>query len=309
MPETGFTVSPRSVIEAEGLSIPSFLDRDGAANIDWETVESFGAEWEHFNAFSASEIEAMGDGYFDALPPGFLTPRTSVLEIGSGSGRWLRYLAPKVGRVEAIEPSSAVVVSARSAAPHPNVRVVQADLARCPYPEGAFDLVIALGVLHHMPDTARAVIDAARYVRPGGRLLVYLYYALDNRGRGFRALYAASNALRRGIVRLPERAKGAICDALAVTVYMPFVMAARAVAALAGPAAAERWVPLSYYRDRSFMVIRNDARDRFGTPLERRFSRGEVVAMLEAAGLEDVIVGEGQPYYHASARRPESGSG
>jgi len=304
MSEIGFTREPTGEIEAEGRRIPSFLDRGTTGNIDWETVESFGAEWERFNAFADAEVEAMAEGYFDALPPGFLTRQTTVLEIGSGSGRWLRYLGPKVGRIEAIEPSSAVVVSARSAAAHQNARVVQADLATCPYPAGAFDLVIALGVLHHMPDTRQAVIDAARFVRPGGRLLVYLYYALDNRGPGFRALFGAASLLRHGIARLPEGAKRVVCDMLAVTVYMPFVLTARALEAVAGAEAAERWVPLSYYRDRSFMVIRNDARDRFGTRLEQRFTRPEVVAMLEAAGLQDVIVGPGQPYYHASAQKP-----
>ena len=43
--------------------------------------------------------------------------------------------------------------------------------------------------------------------------------------------------------------------------------------------------PLSTYRDKSFYTMRTDALDRFGTRLERRFSRAEIETMMHAAGL------------------------
>ena len=43
--------------------------------------------------------------------------------------------------------------------------------------------------------------------------------------------------------------------------------------------------PLSYYRHCSFYIMRIDPRDRCGTPLEQRFSRAELRAMCNAAGL------------------------
>ena len=46
--------------------------------------------------------------------------------------------------------------------------------------------------------------------------------------------------------------------------------------------------PLSYYRTCSFYTLRTDARDRFGTPLERRFTRAQIRAMCSAAGLVDL---------------------
>ena len=49
--------------------------------------------------------------------------------------------------------------------------------------------------------------------------------------------------------------------------------------------------------------IRNDALDRFGTSLEQRFSKVEVVTMMENSGLTNIVVSSGTPYYHAVGRR------
>jgi hypothetical protein len=58
-------------------------------------------------------------------------------------------------------------------------------------------------------------------------------------------------------------------------------------------------VPLFQYRHRSFYVMRNDSLDRFGTRLEKRFSRDGVRCLLEGAGLENVVFSEGPPWWVA----------
>ena len=62
----------------------------------------------------------------------------------------------------------------------------------------------------------------------------------------------------------------------------------------AGPLA-ER-LPLGYYRNKSLRIIRNDALDRFGTPLEQRFTKVEIADMLNAAGMERVRFSENAPF-------------
>ena len=57
----------------------------------------------------------------------------------------------------------------------PDVCIAQADLLDLPLPDGAFDLVFSIGVLHHTPDPRRAFAQIARKVKPGGRLAVWLY--------------------------------------------------------------------------------------------------------------------------------------
>jgi len=58
-------------------------------------------------------------------------------------------------------------------------------------------------------------------------------------------------------------------------------------------------MPLSFYRDRTFYVMRNDALDRFGTKLEQRFSRREIAGMMRAAGLDEVRFSEKPPFWCA----------
>jgi hypothetical protein len=62
-------------------------------------------------------------------------------------------------------------------------------------------------------------------------------------------------------------------------------------------------IPLSYYRIHSFHIMKNDALDRFGTPLEQRFSRAKIHKMMEQCGLEAIKISDGEPYWHAVGRK------
>lgn len=62
-------------------------------------------------------------------------------------------------------------------------------------------------------------------------------------------------------------------------------------------------MPLSAYRDRTFYVMRNDALDRFGTRLERRFTRAGMQALMAGAGLERIRFHDGVPYWTAVGYR------
>jgi len=56
-------------------------------------------------------------------------------------------------------------------------------------------------------------------------------------------------------------------------------------------------IPLSTYRRRSFYTMRTDALDRFGTRLERRFTRSEIRDMMERAGLASIQFSDSVPYW------------
>jgi hypothetical protein len=68
----------------------------------------------------------------------------------------------------------------------------------------------------------------------------------------------------------------------------------------------EKWgnkIPLSYYSNKSFNVIRNDSLDRFGTPLEQRFSKKQIEKMMQKAGLHDIKFSNNQPYWHVMGQK------
>jgi len=140
-------------------------------------------------------------------------------------------------------------------------------------------------VLHHVPDTQKGLAECVRRLKPGAPFLLYLYYALDNRPWWFRGIWRVSNVLRQAISMLPFALRSLMADILAALLYWPLARMARLAEKLGMQV---ENLPLSAYRERSFYQMRNDALDRFGTRLEKRFTRLQVAEMMRAAGLERV---------------------
>jgi len=270
-------------------------------NIDSKTVASFGEEWTKFNHFTDAEITNAGDQYFDIIPDKYITDKY-ILDVGCGTGRWTKYLVKKAKFVESIDPSAAVYTAANFLSDCPNVRISKASVDNIPFADESFDFVFSLGVLHHIPDTARAMKDCVKKVKKGGHFMVYLYYSLDNRGLFFKFIFALSNVFRVIISHLPTGLKKTVCDLIAVCVYMPFVGLTKLFNAI-GLRKATKYIPLSYYADKSFNIIKNDALDRFGTPLEQRFSKKEIQLMMEQSGLSNIVFSNNEPYWHAVGQK------
>lgn len=293
--------APSHVVRTTGHAIRCYADL--GANIDAATVHSFGEEWQAFGQFTDDDISQVGATYFDIVRPEMLGPDKSAIDFGCGTGRWTKYLHDKVASVTAVDPSDAILVAAEMLADAKNVHLYRASIDNLPFADDAFDFGFSLGVLHHIPDTAKAMRSCVQTIKPGGYFLVYLYYALDNRGPAYKALFHVTNAVRAVVSRLPGRAKRLACDLMAVLLYMPFVLLCRILRMLGVSKELRSRLPLSYYEDKSFYIIRNDALDRFGTPLEQRFTRRDITAMMHAAGLVDIEFSEKAPYWHAIGRR------
>ena len=270
-------------------------------NIDMETVDSFGAEWSKFNNFSEKEINLAGDQYFDIVSPDIYSGK-SVLDVGCGTGRWSKYLASKVRILEAIDPSDAVISAAKLLQNEKNIRISKASVNGIPFPDNSFDFVFSLGVLHHIPDTQNAMYECVKKVKSGGYFLVYLYYDFDNRGKFYKLLFLASNLIRRVVCILPSTLKKAACDLLALLVYLPIISISKFLL-LIGVKKIIKHIPLSYYADKSINIIRNDSLDRFGTPLEQRYSQKEIYQMMSSCGLNDIIFSKNEPFWHAIGRK------
>jgi SAM-dependent methyltransferase len=289
----------KDIITVDKKSIYVFPIRD--ENIDKKTVESFGEEWTKFDFFTDEEIKTAGDQYFDIIPDEYIKDKY-VMDVGCGTGRWTKYVAAKAKFVESVDPSAAVYTAAKFMNDTENVRISMASVDNIPFADDSFDLVFSLGVLHHIPDTRQAMKDCVKKVKKGGYFMVYLYYSLDNRGFLFKLLFRLSNIIRVIISALPSGLKKFICDVIAVCVYMPFVLLTKLFKAI-GLKKLVKYIPLSYYADKSFNIIKNDALDRFGTPLEQRFSRKEIKDMMESCGLTNVVFSEHEPYWHAVGQK------
>ncbi len=252
-----------------------------------DVIQGFGEEWTRFDQTGLTEEERVAafDAYFEVFPWNALPSDAEGFDLGCGSGRWAALVAPRVGSLHCVDPSDAIDVARQNLADFSNVRFHRRTAAELPFEPGSMDFGYSLGVLHHVADTEGALRKAVEALKPGAPLLVYLYYAFDNRPRWFRALWRTSDAARRVIASQPSAVRQLICDGLAGAVYFPLARSAAAAERLHVDVSS--W-PLSAYRHRSFYAMRTDALDRFGTRLEKRYTREQMAALLRDAGLTDI---------------------
>jgi SAM-dependent methyltransferase len=268
-------------------------------NVHERTVEGFGREWEAFDQSRLPPETRAGifADYFRIFPWERLPAGAVGADIGCGSGRWAALVAPRVGRLFLVDASPRALQIARdNLAGLSNCTFLDASVDAVPLKESSLDFAYCLGLLHHVPDPAAAIRSIALKLKPGAPLLVYVYYAFDNRPWWFRMVWRSTDLVRRIVSRLPFRARYLVSQLIACVVYAPLAWTARRLEARGTLPAS--W-PLAYYRDKPFYVMRTDALDRFGTSLERRVLRADLEKMLGDAGLHDIVFAEGPPYWCA----------
>ena len=267
-------------------------------NIDKKTVESFGDEWGRFNQeeLNSAEANKIFNNYFSIFPWDKLTNNAIGFDMGCGSGRWAKLIAPKVGHLTCIDPSSALNIAKHNLKELDNVSFKLGSVNDHLLNDNSQDFGYSLGVLHHVPDTSSAIKSCVAMLKSGAPFLIYLYYAFDNRSLIFRLIWKCSDLIRKVICQMPPTIKYLVTDLLAVIIYFPLSQFAR-IAEYFGLSVDS--IPLSYYRNLSFYTMRTDSRDRFGTPLEKRFTKNEIFKMMQDAGLKEVQFSEQAPYWCA----------
>ncbi len=273
-------------------------------NSDLDSVKSFGDEWKRFDQqrMSLAETERLFSNYFDIFPWHLLPPDAEGFDMGCGSGRWARFVAPRVGLLHCIDPSAAIEVARDGLKGKSNVQFHNLFLENCGLPTSSQDFGYSLGVLHHVPNTTKAIRSCVELLKPGAPLLLYLYYAFDNRPKWFQILWRLSNLGRLVIHKLRPGPKQLITDLIALFIYLPLARMSKLIESLGLDVDS---FPLSYYRNCSFFTMRTDSRDRFGTPLEQRFTRIQIIKMCEKAGLEKLRFSSKAPYWCVIGIRAE----
>jgi asparagine synthase (glutamine-hydrolysing) len=192
-----------SVRTASALSGPSI-----------DTSLRFGFEWDRYREMFP-HYEEQFRGWIEPLEPRELQGR-DVLDAGCGMGRNSLFCARLGARsVVAVDQAELAVAAARQVlSGMENVRVERTSLYELDYRE-AFDLVFCIGVIHHLELPERALGRLARALRPGGRLVVWLYGYEGNElwVRFFRLVHPV-------LRRLPPRIVHALAHALSVPIFL-----------------------------------------------------------------------------------------
>ena len=151
--------------------IPRFVSSDNATS-------AFGFEWNKHPRTQFDSVNGMRlseERFFrETHWPRNLSGQT-ILEVGSGAGRFTEIALNTGARVFSVDASRAVDANWNNNGHHPNLILCQASLYTLPFPQEYFDKVFCFGVLQHTPDVALAFKKIARFARPGGELVVDVY--------------------------------------------------------------------------------------------------------------------------------------
>ena len=147
----------------------------------------------------SDEAERLGYQLYHRLVRDTPLAGNDLVEIGCGRGGGARFLARECRprRLIATDASRLLILGNRRGPRPPNLEFIAAPARRLPLPAGSCDVVISVEAVHPQPDKGALLAEAARVLRPGGRLLVadffYTRESSPNATAGFRALVDASS--------------------------------------------------------------------------------------------------------------------
>lgn len=256
------------------------------------TKAAYGLQWNRYRIVRPDEDRATFRNRTGLVPEDVAGQR--VLDGGCGMGRYLRVAAEWGAGAVGLDLSQAVLAARDLTAGFPGVALVRGDLLRPPLADGSFDHIYSLGVLDHTPDPRAAFLALARLLRPGGRIVVWVYAREKPR---LERVIAFHRAVSR---RLPLAVLVALSQLMApVGGVKRRLMASRHRAvARAGVLLNVLTIGVSMHPDPEVRVC--DTLDWYAPRFLSRHTRDEVMGWFAEAGLVDVVdLAPGQVFFHA----------
>ena len=266
-------------------------------NIDNDVVRSFGEEWNYYKQNSSDNLNPAFKQYFDIFPDEFLNSQNIGFDMGCGSGRWAKFIAPKVKILNCIDPSKkALKVAKQNLENFSNCIFECASTNSNSIKKESQDFGYCLGVLHHIPEPQIGLNSCVSKLKKGSPFLIYLYYKFDNRPKWYFMIWYLTVFPRKLISLLPFRIKLLISKLIALFIYLPFAYIGKLFAKLGIKLI---HLPLYDYRNKSFYFMQTDAFDRFATKIEKRFTKQEISQMMRKAGLINIKFSKTTPFWVA----------
>lgn len=284
---------PRMVIESEVSTAAHFAQEFTALAADDADLED--PEMSEFLFYSRTGLDpsverwSKEDPYRTESPTGYSPDRSAIqdkviLDAGCGPGRFIAPAAQGARHVVGLDIGKHIDRAAQRLQHLPNVDFVQGSVLEPPFLPGSFDLVFSVGVLHHVPDPGKAVLQLANSLVPGGVLTIWVYppeyWPVGLRGILGRRVHGI-------IARMPRAAAWWVC----ARVLYPIGLIQRFFSR-------KRWLKLIVAPLYLLNIPRHPRRevmistifDYYGPSIISTHEPHEAVQWLKEAGLEDIRV-------------------
>lgn len=147
-----------------------------------QTAEAFSFKWQmNMDGFEEGQLEIMrefhGERFDLRTPDDFraLMEGKVVLDAGVGSGEAENFFIDYPRELYGVDISESVHVAHHHWGGRSNFTAIRADILSLPFPENHFDIIWSDGVLHHTPDTRKALEACVRVLKEEGLILFYVY--------------------------------------------------------------------------------------------------------------------------------------
>ena len=267
----------KSVATVRNADLPAAT---GTEELTRQTIDDFGDQWKRYrdNPGYYGSLELLTD-IVEPLLPVEAIAGARVAEIGSGSGRIVNMLLDAgAAHVTAVEPSDAMqVLRSNTASQAEQITYMHARGEALP-PDGDQDIVVSIGVLHHIPNPSRVIKAAGAALRPGGIMFVWLYGQEGNE-----SYLRLVSPLRVVTTRLPHWLLSALSHVMNIALDLYIFLA--------------NWLPVpmrEYVRGVIALSPRHvrylTIYDQLNPAYAKYYTREEAIALLMEAGFVDVAV-------------------
>ena len=255
----------------------------------------------HNNIAENDQIKIFND-YFKIFPWEEIDKNKSTgIDIGCGSGRWSKFVADNTKELILLDPSvQALDVAKKNLNKKKNIKFLNQSVGEINLQDKSIDFAYSLGVFQHIPDIKSALKEINRILKPNAPFLVYLYYSFDNKPKFYKFMWMLTNPIRYIISKLPFKIKLIITFLIAIFVYFPFARISKLLKFLKLP---YQNIPMWQYADLSFYIMKTDALDRFGTKVEKRYSKKQILEILENCNFKDIKFSDSPPYWCVLAKK------
>jgi len=204
-----------------------------------------------------------------------------VLDVGCGMGRFAEVASRWGARVVGVDLSAASEVAACNLAERSSVTIFQADLFSLPFAPESFDYIYSIGVLHHTPNCEQAFKSLIPFLKPGGRIAIWIY-------SGYNKWYRFSDFYRKFTYRLPDRWLHALCQVAVPLYYVHRALRRLPLVGRFSSGLLSYLLPVSLLPDNHWRVL--DTFDWYSPRYQSKHTYEEVFRWFESCGLGELRV-------------------